>query len=131
MNKITVKPYSENRDSEALFSLMKKEEDWTDYSGSFKAMEKYKTALRESVTYVLYYGGICCGFIRARDDFGFGVYIHDLLVGKDYRGNSYGKILIEQVCKIFKGTIYVMSDVDQYYFKQGYDKVEGRIIIVK
>jgi GNAT superfamily N-acetyltransferase len=59
------------------------------------------------------------------------VYIYDLLVDKLYRGKSYGKLLMEQVCKDNpNSTVYVMSDVDEYYAgKLGY-KREGSILIV-
>jgi len=128
---ITVKSYDEERDADAMFELMQAEGDWTDCCGSTESEARYRVALNECITYVLYVGGKCAGFIRTRDDFGFGTYIHDLLVGKNFRGNYYGKMLIEQVCEKAKGTVYVMSDVDDYYKKCGYDKVEGRIIIIK
>ena len=121
----------EQQDETALFALMRSEDDWTDYSGSTEAVEKYKNALNNCIVYVGYDGDALCGFIRARDDFGYGIYIYDLLVHQKYRGNSYGKRLIEQVCKDYPGTVYVMSDVDDYYAKQGYNKVEGRILIIR
>ena len=127
----TVKSYNEKRDSKSLFDMMQREDDWTDYSGDDTAIKKYKIALAESVTYVLYDDDTCCGFIRARDDFGFNIFIHDLLVCKTHRGKSYGKMLIEQLCKDFAGTIFVMSDADEYYRKQGYTEIEGHIVIIK
>jgi GNAT superfamily N-acetyltransferase len=130
MVSLLIKRY-EKQDEDALFDLMRSEDDWTGYSGNDQAVEKYKTALSGCIVYVAYEGDTLCGFIRARDDYGFCIFIHDLLVHKKYRGNSYGRLLIEQVCKDFPGTIYVMSDVDEYYKNQGYEKVEGRIIIVR
>ncbi len=54
-----------------------------------------------------------------------------LLVDADCRGKSYGRFLMEQACKDFpEQTVYVMSDVDPYYEKQGYQK-EGTIFIVR
>ncbi|MCL2521702.1 MAG: GNAT family N-acetyltransferase [Erysipelotrichales bacterium] len=128
---IKIKQYDDNRDDKAVFALMRLEADWGGYCDSVN-VENYKIALKESLTYVLYNDNILCGFIRVRDDFGFAVYIHDLLVGKMYRGNSYGKMLIEHVADNFlNSTVYVMSDVDDYYHKQGYKTIEGRIIIVR
>ncbi|MCL2369615.1 MAG: GNAT family N-acetyltransferase [Firmicutes bacterium] len=130
-NKITIKNYDQTQDADAMFELMRLEGDWNDYCDEPNVV-RYKVALKDSVTFVLYRDNTLCGFVRVRDDFGFGVYIHDLLVGKAYRGNGYGKKLIEFVADNFAGnTIYVMSDVDEYYRKQGYDKIEGRIIIVR
>jgi len=134
MNKtqnILIKPYSEKRDAELLFNIMRQENDWQDYCVGKEAIKNYSIALKNCATYVLYNNDICCGFIRAKDDFGFGVYIQDLLVCKYNRGNSYGKMLIEQVCKDFTSTVYVLSDVDKYYKKQGYNKIEGRVIVVR
>jgi len=46
------------------------------------------------------------------------VYIHDLLVHKDFRGKSFGKKLIESAVNHFdSNTIYVMSEACEYYFK--------------
>jgi len=131
MAKITIRRYDEARDSEAMFVMMRAEGDWGDCCDGAAAEAKYKAALKDSVTYTLYNGDTCCGHIRVRDDFGFGTYIHDLLVGKAYRGNGYGKMMIDQVCKDFDGVVYVMSDADPYYNKIGLNEIEGRIIIVK
>ncbi|MCL2844998.1 MAG: GNAT family N-acetyltransferase [Chitinivibrionia bacterium] len=127
---LKIKRY-EKQDEAALFDLMRSEDDWTDYSGDKNGAEKYKIALDNCIVYVGYSGDVFCGFVRARDDYGFGVYIHDLLVHKKFRGNGFGKCLIEQVCKDYSGTVYVMSDVDEYYKKQGYTKIDGRIIVVR
>ena len=128
---IKIKRY-EKADEAALFDLIRSEgEEWGDYSRDEKAVAKYANALNNCIVYVGYDGDTLCGFIRARDDYGYGIYIFDLLVHQKYRGHSYGKRLIEQICKDYSGTIYVMSDVDEYYAKQGYKKIEGRILIVR
>jgi hypothetical protein len=72
-----------------------------------------------------------CGYVRCREDDGFGVYIYDLLVRKTHRGKQIGKTLMEWVFKDFPNqTIYVMSDVDPYYEKLGYRR-EGSIFKIK
>jgi len=122
----------EKQDETALFDLIRSEgEEWGDYSRDGEAVKKYTNALNNCAVYVGYDGDALCGFIRARDDYGYGVYIFDLLVHKKHRGNSYGRRLIERVCADFSGAVYVMSDVDEYYAKQGYNKIEGRIIVVR
>ena len=128
---LQIKRY-EATDEAALFDLIRSEgEEWGDYTRDKKAVAKYKNALNNCIVYVGYDSDTLCGYIRARDDYGYGIYIYDLLVHKKYRGNSYGKQLIEQICKDYSGTVYTMSDVDEYYAKQGYKKIEGRIIIVR
>lgn len=55
-------------------------------------------ALDHSVNYLLFSGDELCGYIRCRDDDGFGVYVYDLLVDKTHRGKEFGRLLMEQVC---------------------------------
>ncbi|WP_313629813.1 GNAT family N-acetyltransferase [Enterococcus devriesei] len=117
-------------DAKDLFMMMEKEADWSGYtSGTGK--RKYLHVLQTSLTYLLLENEKICGYARCREDDGFGVYIYDLLVDATYRGKSYGRYLMEQVCHDFpEQTVYVMSDVDPYYEKQGYQK-EGTIFIVQ
>lgn len=117
-------------DENLIVELMGKEADWSEYL-SEENKENYLRALQTSLTYLLFEEEQLCGYARCREDDGFGVYVYDLLVEADYRGKSYGRYLMEQVCKDFPNqTVYVMSDVDPYYEKQGYQK-EGTIFIVK
>ncbi len=54
-----------------------------------------------------------------------------ILVDKNYRGNEYGRALMESVSRDFPDApVYVMSDVNPYYEKLGY-AVEGTIFVVK
>lgn len=124
-----IRPYQEE-DAEDLFKMMEKESDWTDYYNG-EGKKKYARALLTSITYLLFEKEKICGYVRCREDDGFGVYVYDLLVDADCRGKSYGRFLMEQACKDFpEQTVYVMSDVDPYYEKQGYQK-EGTIFIVR
>jgi ribosomal protein S18 acetylase RimI-like enzyme len=118
-------------DETLLFDLLIDEgDDWIDYHGT-AGRSKYVKALESSVTYIAYDENLICGYIRCREDDGFGVYIYDLLVRKTYRGKQIGKALMGRVCKDFSDqTIYVMSDVDSYYKKLGYHR-EGSIFEVK
>lgn len=87
--------------------------------------------MQTSLTYLLFEAEKLCGYARCREDDGFGVYVYDLLVDASCRGKNYGRYLMEQACKDFpEQKVYVMSDVDPYYEKQGYQK-EGTIFIVK
>ncbi len=107
-------------DETKLFELLS-EEEWTDYcTDSFG----YKKALLASLTYVAYEDDVLCGYVRGRNDDGFGIYVYDLLVKKACRGRSLGRMLLEKVCTDHpQDTVYVMSDVDGYYEKQGYRRV--------
>ncbi len=112
---------------ELLFS---EGEDWSCYSAD-AAFEKYKQALQSSLVYVAYEGDTLCGYVRCRNDDGFGIYVYDLLVKKPYRGRSLGRLLMERVCADFPSdTVYVMSGVDAYYEKLGYPR-EGSIFMVR
>mgnify|MGYP000030338638 CR=1 FL=1 len=124
-----IRPYQEE-DAEDLFKMMEKESDWIDYCNG-EGKKKYARALLTSITYLLFEKEKICGYVRCREDDGFGVYIYDLLVDADCRGKNYGRFLMEQACKDFpEQTVYVMSDVDPYYEKQGYQK-EGTIFMVR
>jgi len=125
-----IKRYSE-ADEQKLFDLLREEgKDWECYSAE-EAMGKYKRALANSITYVAYEGDVLCGYVRCRDDDGFGVYAYDLLVKRALRGRSIGRKLMKRVCMDYpEDTVYVMSGVDEYYEKLGYFR-EGSIYIVK
>ncbi len=127
---MVIKRYSDADESRLFDMLMEEGEDWKDYHGE-KGRGKYIKALKSSITYVVYDDDALCGYVRCREDDGFGVYIYDLLVRKSYRGRQLGKMLMEQVCRDFANqTVYVMSDVDPYYEKLGYQR-EGSVFIVK
>ena len=121
-----IRLYSE-ADEDNLFAMIKAEgTDWEDYHG-----EKYKKALANSVVFVAYDKDELCGFVRCKNDDGFGVYIYDLLVAPKRRGQSLGRALMEKVCTEFPGeTVYVMSDIDEYYSKLGYRRI-GSIFEVR
>lgn len=111
--------YSQS-DEAKLFDLLR-EEEWTDYCIDSAG---YKKVLLNSVTYVSYEDDVLCGYVRGRDDDGFGIYVYDLLVRKAYRGCSFGRMLLEKVCSSHpQDTVYAMSDVDGYYEQQGYQRV--------
>ena len=119
-------------DAEKLFTLMESEgEEWqAHWSGDGR--EKYQNALDSSIVYLVFDGDTLCGFVRCRDDDGFGVYVYDLLVDKVHRGKEYGRLLMERACVDYPdSTVYVMSDVDVYYGqKLGYERA-GSIFVVK
>ena len=120
-----------NTDEANLLRLIRSEGDeWSDYFGSNGMTPRFKTAMQSSIAYIAVDGETVCGFVRARDDDGLGVYIYDLLVDKNHRGKGYGSLMLKQVSRDFPGfDVYVMSDVDGYYEKLGY-KREGSIFKV-
>lgn len=125
-----IRAYSKE-DELLLFDLLMDEgDDWSDYHGPV-GRSKYIKALESSITYIAYDDNLVCGFVRCREDDGFGVYIYDLLVRKSYRGRHIGKSLMERVCRDFPDQpVYVMSDADPYYEKLGYRR-KGSIFEVK
>lgn len=129
-NQITIKRYKIEYECQ-LFALIEREgKGWKDYWLGV-GREKYKKALSSSITYLIFENDELCGFARCRNDDGFGIYVYDLLVDKNYRGEEYGRMLMEQACLEFPNdTVYVMSDIDPYYEKLGYE-AEGTIYIVK
>lgn len=119
--------YNRERDYDKLRELIRSEgEEWKEY-----LEPTYEFALDKSITYVAYDGAELCGYSRSIDDPGNFVWVIDLLVNKNHRGNEIGKSLMECVVGDYPDQdIYVMSDVDAYYEKLGYQK-EGSIYKVK
>ncbi|NLO37950.1 MAG: GNAT family N-acetyltransferase [Ruminiclostridium sp.] len=117
-------------DENRLFDMFRDEgDDWIDYHGA-TGYSKYLRALESSITYVAYDGSHLCGYVRCREDDGFGVYVYDLLVKKSYRKQKIGKMLMDKVAGDFTDQpVYVMSGVDPYYEKLGYRR-EGSIFEV-
>ena len=120
-------------DIDRLFALIEREgEEWTYWQGENRT--KYQKALDNCITYLVFEGDILCGYARCRGDDGFGVYVFDLLVDKQYRGKEYGRLLMEQVCRDFPNEIvYVTGGTDVYSYyedKLGYAE-EGKVYIVK
>jgi len=105
--------------------MIEEEEGW-DYAIDSMA-EKYKLALESSVTYVAYQGGVLCGYSRSMNDCGFYIYVCNLLVKPAFRGKETGRKLMECIYKDNPDrVVYVMSDVDGYYEKVGYQR-EGSV----
>ena len=112
-----------------LFDLIQSEGDeWTYWQGDNRA--KYIKALLTSVTYLLFENDVLCGYIRCRDDGGFGIYVYDLLVEKNHRGNDYGRLLLEHVILLYKNdTVYVLGDVYPYYEDKLSYEIAGKVYI--
>jgi ribosomal protein S18 acetylase RimI-like enzyme len=105
-----------------LLALLEKEPDWISFL-SDEVFDTFKNALLESETFICKSQGTICGYIRALID-GFGIYISELYVAPDYRGNGYGSKLLTKVKHAHPNQhVYVFSDEDIYYEKLGYKRV--------
>lgn len=120
---MTIKKYS-SEDEINLITLIKSEgEDWSDYTSELGRFNYIRT-IETSIVYVIYESNEIIAFIRCKEDNGFGIYVYDLLVRQDKRGNKLGLLLIEKVKNDYpEQSIYIMSDVDEYYIKCGYKKI--------
>ena len=125
-----IRAYNKDEDEDKLMKMIEDEgEEWLCYFAD-DVSDKYKLALDNSITYVAYEGEVLCGYSRSIDDCGFYIYVCDLLVMPRYRGRNIGRKLMECIYTDYPDHIvYVMSDVDEYYKKQGY-KYEGSIFQV-
>ena len=122
-----IRTYNKDEDEDKLMKIIEAEgKEWACYSDD-SVSDKYRLALDNSITYVAYDGDMLCGYSRSIDDCGFYLYVCDLLVMPLYRGRNIGRKLMECICTDYPNLIvYVMSDVDEFYKKQGY-KHEGSI----
>jgi len=127
---IKIRKY-EASDEKVLFDLIEGEgSDWSEYCVS-PGRKRYRRAIEKSETFLLFDNDVLCGYIRPKNDDGFGVYVYDLLVSKSHRGRQYGRMLLEHVFDLYQGSkAYVMSDVDEYYQKLGYERI-GSIYEIK
>ena len=104
-------------------------DEWDCYSAS-DVSEKYKKALKNSLTYVACENEELCGYSRSLNDNDFYIYVCDLLVTPKFRGQNIGRQLMECIYNDYPDvTVYVMSDVDGYYKKVGYNR-EGSVFEV-
>jgi ribosomal protein S18 acetylase RimI-like enzyme len=123
-----IKKYNKLLANDLLRLITSEGDEWKDYSDKEK-WPYYLEVLKESITYLLYYQSLCVGYIRTKKDGIYGIYVYDLLVSKNYRKNSYGKLLIDHIHNLYPDLeLYIMLDVDDYYIKQGFTKI-GSIFI--
>ena len=125
-----IRAYKKDKDEDKLMKMIEDEgKEWTCYSDN-SVSDKYRLALENSITYVAYEGDCLCGYSRSINDCGFYVYVCDLLVLPKCRGRKIGRKLMECLYAEYPNHIvYAMSDVDEYYKKQGF-KLEGSIFEV-
>ncbi len=123
---VKIRKYNSALDYENLMKLVQSEgEEWSEYLNPI-----YRKALDNSITYVALIEDELCGYSRSLSDSGLFIWVIDLLVNKHRRGLSVGKKLMECILTDFPDIdVYVMSDVDPYYDKLGYEK-EGSIFKV-
>ena len=114
----------EKKDIDKIMEIIELEgEEWKDYWSSENS-KKYRESLERSITYVAYDNSNLCGYSRSVDDNALSIIVVDLLVTPKYRGNNIGRELMECIYGQYTDkVVYVMSDVDEYYSKQEYDKV--------
>jgi len=105
-----------------LLALLAEEPDWSSFISN-DAIDTFKDALLESETFVCENHGSVCGYLRALVD-GFGIYVSELYVAPQYRGNGFGAELLAKVKQEHPNQdVYVFSDEDLYYERLGYKRV--------
>ena len=111
-------------DAEKVIGITRLEgKEWKAYHAP-ENLDRFKNALEKSITYVAYENDELCGYSRSVDDYACGIIVCDLLVTPGHRGKNIGRQLIECIyADCPDKEVYVMSDVDEYYAKQGYRKI--------
>ena len=124
-----VRKYKKEDEDNVMKIIELEGEEWKDYSAP-KVADKYRKALTNSITYVAYENEELCGYSRSIIDNDYYIYVSDLLVTSKHRGKNIGKQLMECIYNDYPNVVvYVLSDIDEYYKKQGY-KIEGTIFEV-
>ena len=122
-NEINIRKYT-LADEEHLMKIIEAEgEEWKDYWAP-EVREKYQKMLLDSLTYVAYENDELCGYSQSFVYGHIAVWIVDLLVAPKFRGKQIGRQLMECICQDYPNhAVYVVSDVDGYYGKQGYPRI--------
>lgn len=126
-----VRAYNPATDFEAVMTVIESEgKEWAGYYAP-QHRNRYGTALASCSTFVAEIEGTVCGYVRAINDHGFDVFVMDLLVQQAHRGSALGHKLMQAVAQAFPASdVYVLSDVDGYYNKLGFER-EGSVFKVK
>ena len=119
-------------DESNLFAMMQEEgHEWVDYWGESN-QEKYRAALASSIVFVAYEGEELCGYARCREDDGYGIYVYDLLVRAQSRGQRIGQTLMNAARAAFPNApAYVLGDIPGYYEKKLGYRAERIIYIIE
>ena len=108
---------------EAVLTAIRQDPLW-DLFTSLDAVDRYRTALRESLTYVCHSDNEFCGYVRAVLDPGFSIYVSELFVVPKWRNKKVGQLLLEWIGDSHSGvSVYALSDEDAYYEKKGYRRI--------
>jgi GNAT superfamily N-acetyltransferase len=126
---IEIIKYNENYFLNLIHLIKNEGDDWLDYT-SYDKQNIFKENLNNSIVYLLFKDSTLIGYIRGIKDIGYAIYICDLLVDKNHRGNQYGFLLMNRIKSDNQDlSVYVMSDVDKYYHTLKLDKI-GSIFLV-
>ena len=108
---------------DVVLSAISEDPDWAIFSNE-AAIDYYRKALANGITYVCLNNDEFCGYVRAILDPGFAVYISELYVIPEWRNHTIGQSLLERVKLDHTDlTVYALSDEDAYYLKKGYTKI--------
>ena len=117
--------YAPEYEDELMKLIENEGEDWKVYWEEPNATA-YRKSFQQSITYVALCDGKICGYSRSLKDALF-IYVCDLLVNREYRGNGLGEKLMKCLEEEYPDLpIYIMSGNDEYYEKLLYKK-EGSI----
>lgn len=115
-----------------LFALLiEAGSDWETYCNKAN-QAAYRRLLQEDLVFCAMEDERCIGYVRAKVDGIYGIYVYDLLVHPGYRGRKIGQSLLNQIQNFDAlQIVYVMSDVDTYYQKLGYERIGSIFSLTK
>lgn len=121
--------YNSTYEDELMKLIRNEGEEWEIYWKEPNEA-KYRKSFEKSVTYLALADERVCGYSRSLVDTLY-IYVCDLLVNVEYRGNGLGKMLMDCLKDEYPDLpVYVMSGNDEYYNKIGCKK-EGSIYLLK
>ncbi len=119
---MNISPYTPEHET-AILDAIKQDPNWAIFTKE-DAIELYRKALQQSITYVCHQNDEFCGYVRAFDDLGLAIYVSELYVLPQWRNQHVGRSLLARYKTDFPDkTVYALSDEDAYYEKIGYTKI--------
>ena len=123
-----IKKFTPEYENELMDLIKREGDDWKVYWEEPNAA-RYRKSFEQSITFIALSDGIICGYSRSIKDALY-IYVCDLLVNKEYRGNGLGRKLMQCLTVEYPDyPVYVMSGNDEYYRKIGAKK-EGSIFLL-
>lgn len=118
-------------DIDLIFNIIK-----NSYWGKSRTFDEQKKAVENTLNFGLFHKGKQIAFTRIMTDFVFFAYVLDVFVVKEYQGNGYSKLLMENILnypslKNIDKWILATRDAHTLYEKFGFETIKNPNMIME